>query len=516
MIAALVASAFALECTEVVHMEEAGVSVYDIVRELKASVTPVDDRFVDCLSGWGVDEAVLDTASQLRRRSRGLIHPLSYEQPVPDNSWIELDLMCGTVVVEGADVKTFHVEGMGEEGSRLVTVPSERGARIQLSGPGLLEAVEDGAALPRFDRGLPPKKRTDVRPCANLKLRVPRDTRVVLKSTRADVQIHHVDGPLELTTLFGDMELVGATGELVLKTTNGNIFADTAATHVDVESVSGRVEIGLGAGSRVAAETISGALWFWGGPVERLYASSVSGNIQVNVAIEDAGDVSLTTHNGGIEARVPPGEVAVSSREGWAWGLNRKIRPNSPSQRIPRQGPPPGRPEGFSRLKTLGAGSRGLWGEGQASRWWFRSGAVLSPTISMAGSGYTMKASSFSGNVRAWSAERFPGSTGPLIAVLDGVSGRFESCVQAQQRRHPGVDGHAVLSMIIDEKGKVVEVIAPAKSEQPEVISDGRFSKCVVDAVADLGFPEGPRTELRWPVSFRKPVEVVPVEPPRP
>lgn len=510
---ALLTAAFALECREVVNMETAGVPPEEIVRQMNVAGTPIDRDFMACLVAHGAGESIVNSAWRLEIAGPKRDVPLDATHVVTLPTWVEVDLTCGSVTVEGADTKTIAIHGRGDANAKLTAAPTGDGLRVDVGSGSIVNGV-DPAQLPVFsrdDRGAKPAPIE--RPCADLDIRLPRQSRVVVKSARADVRVRFVDGPVELTSHFGNLDLVGRTEEVVLKTTSGNIRSDTGAKHVDIETVSGMVEVSVGSEARVVASSISGPIWVWGGPVQRLSVNSVSGDLRLNAAVQDSGNALLQSHKGNVEAHVPSGEIAATSHEGVAQTPSRLVRPDGPTQRV-KHGTALRPPDRFGSLELLSAETYGLWAKEHPERWWFRRGAVVSRTIEQKASGFTLSASSFSGNVRVQDATAFPAPTGPVIAQMEAVAPRLDACVDDQLRRRPGSKGHAVLTMRLRDDGTVVEAVAPASAYDPKTVEDGAFSSCLVRAVEKLQFEAGGEAEIRWPVPFHPPLAMEPVSPP--
>ncbi len=500
--------AAAMECEELANMELAGVPGAAVVRKLDLAGTPVDLDFIRCLAERGVSLELVRAAWRLRAEEPQYTHPLKHDQSVRASSTLELDMMCGSVSVLGTHDSAVRIRGSGPEQSRLDVKETRQPGNP--SGPveGLQVSVEDAravdrddpAALPRFTRE--GALRPDVpRPCAHLQIEVPRDSRLVVTSARADVRIWFVGGPLELSSHFGDIEIVGRTDELVLRTTSGHVRADTASKHVDIETVSGMIELSAGEDARVALSTISGPIWVWGGPIRRIDASSVSGDIRMNASLADASHADLETHKGDVEVRAPDGDIVARSHEGLANGPAEMVRPDGFSQRHGRSVANGGQ---FERLDLLDAEVYGLWAKKVPERWWFRRGAVVSSVLSAPAKHIQLSARSFSGDVTVDTATRFPAPTGPLIVGLEDVGDRVDACVEEQRKRHPEAVGHAVLNIEIGEKGAVAKATAPAKAQDAAHVEDGRLSSCLVRAVDKRTFDAAPGTTIRWPVPFRQ------------
>jgi hypothetical protein len=501
--------ALAVQCEEVANMELAGVPTATVIRELGDAGAPIDVSFIRCLADAGVSLEVIRAAWRLHVEQPEYPEALEHVQEgMASGAFVQLDVMCGSVSVRGTDARATRIVGRGPENAVLDVRPTRAG---ETSGPveGLVVAVRDArtgppddpAALPRFERGgstrpeLPP-------PCADLTLEVPRSSRFVFNSGRADLSVRFVDGPLELNTHFGDIDVVGQADELILRTTSGNVRADTASKQVDIETVSGRIELSAGKDARVKVSSISGPIWVWGGPIRRIEASSVSGDIRMNASMADAGLADLETHKGDVEARVPDGDITARSHEGIATGPAEMVRPDGYSVRQLRSLASGDR---FGDVDQLDADVYGIWAKSVPERWWFRRGAVLSSVLSSPVRRMQLSARSFSGDVTVVTHTQFPAPTGPLIAGLEGVADRVEACAAEQVQRHPGAEGHAVLTFTLGQDGGVDTVSAPARASVPAAIEDGRFASCLVRAVEKQSFDGAEGTTVRWPVPFGAP-----------
>ncbi|MCB9691726.1 MAG: hypothetical protein H6736_07925 [Alphaproteobacteria bacterium] len=478
---ALLATSWALDCAEIANMGRAGVPVAGIVSELNASGMPVSMDDLGCLLAQRVDDDVVRAAARLNasQDDRPLVVA---ERSEPGVSRVRVELECGSVDVSPSDDGRVHVDGRLAAGGRLVWTPTADRLLVQVDLAG--EAPGD-ADLPRFQGAPVPRKRL---PCGDLTVRVPTALPVVLETTRAAVRMRGLAGSVDVTDHFGDVEIVGSSPDVRVRTTGGNVVTDTGARVLDVDTVSGRVVLGAGPGARVDVNSISGDIWVWGGPMERLEASAVSGRIRLFGGFAEGARASLVSHGGDIEARVPAGRIEVSSHEGEALGPERLQ----------------GAARAFASSAELGPAWAGLW-NATPTRWWFPSGAVVSSTLADPSTDFELVARAFSGHVDVSTVTDVPAPTGPLVARLDGVQDRLAACGAAQHARSGG-RGHAVATLVVDATGGVARLTAPGKADTPEALEDGALSACVVAALEGLAFDPGADTRVRWPVLFGPPV----------
>lgn len=466
-------------------MERAGVPAASVVSYLTSSGQPVSMEDLGCLLANHVDAGVVRAAARLNTRQEPRPQGLErVSQQGPGR--LRLELECGSAVLSPSTDGRVHLTGTTTASGSLSW--SEDGGRITArivdrDGP------TGDADLPRFQGAPRPEPSRRRLPCADVELQVPPILPVVVDSTRASIQVLGLAGSLDITDHFGRVEVVGENDDVRVRTTDGDIRTDTAATTLDVDTVSGRVVLGAGAKARVSVNSISGDVWVWGGPMERLDVRAVSGNIRVYGGFAPGATSSLISHGGDIEARVPNGRVEVSSHEGQTLGLDRAQRAGADT---------------FPNTEGLGAAWTSLF-SAAPTRWWFPAGAVVASTLEGFSKDYDLKARSFSGRVDVLESRVLPAPTGPILSTLMGVSPRLDACATEQFARSGG-EGHAVATLVIGPTGEIERLTAPTKASEPEAVADGALEACVVSALEGLTFDGGARTRLRWPVRYHAPL----------
>jgi DUF4097 and DUF4098 domain-containing protein YvlB len=109
------------------------------------------------------------------------------------------------------------------------------------------------------------------------------------------------------SSVSGDVEVTGLTGELKAKSVSGNVVVNSVVGPVNASSVSGNVEVGEIAGT-VSAKSVSGNVRVEivkldnGGNMD---FSSVSGNVSVNVPGSLDAEVELSAMSGEIRTDFP-------------------------------------------------------------------------------------------------------------------------------------------------------------------------------------------------------------------
>lgn len=490
---ALMATAWALDCHEVRNMELAGVPHATIASEISRAGTPVDMEFMGCLFASGLDPELVKAAARVHQLRPGRDKHVRHEWPSTDLRRVRLAMDCGSVEWRASTDGQITVDGRAGVGDRLVSRIDKGQLSLSL-GPTAALAIEEETTvevgLPQFDTSGAPSPAPSRRPlerCADLVVHVPAQLAVSLETARADARFHGLSGPLQVVDHFGNVEVVGSNRELRIRTTGGDVYADTGATLLEVDTVSGQMVLGVGEEAHAVVSTISGGVWLYGGALKRLAVNAVSGDVNVFASFADGARADLVSHSGDITARVPRGRVDVSSHSGTVLGPER----SAPAKPFESEG--------------LGPAWARLWQE-SPTRWWFGSGAVLSGSQAASTGEFDLNARAFSGNVDVSTAGVFPTSSGPILQGLTAVQERLDAC-GTQQFARTGGSGHAVATFTVLDDGSLTRVSAPASAKNPDSVADGELSRCVVSALESLILDGQGTTRVRWPVRFGLPIE---------
>lgn len=198
-------------------------------------------------------------------------------------------------------VGTLHVRIIGGE---VNVVAAEGPARLEvteLDGEPLLVSLENGVltvaykdlnwgefsetvksvqSVKQFFASLR-RKRTAV-----VSLAVPAGSEVKVGTVSADVTVSGISGRVGVHGASGETTLVGLSGRTDANTVSGN---------VDAQSVSGELRV----------HSVSGHLTVVAGTADRVQAKSVSGAVTLDLDVETAADISVTTVSGPVGVRLP-------------------------------------------------------------------------------------------------------------------------------------------------------------------------------------------------------------------
>jgi hypothetical protein len=227
--------------------------------------------------------------------------PVAAQRPIDErraaaaDGAIRIHNLAGSVRVTGWDRDTIAVTGTVREGAEPFALHVSGGNAKLGIWPG------SGEALP-----------------SQLEVRVPRRSRVWIKTESADVVVHDVTGGVDVSSVSGAVEVRGAPGEL---------FVETMAGAIDV-TVDTRVLRARSAGSDITVRgrvrdaevlSVSGTVTVENKQVERGRFESVDGSVRYRGGIGRASSVEFITHSGDIDIallRDVSARITVSSFQG--------------------------------------------------------------------------------------------------------------------------------------------------------------------------------------------------------
>lgn len=237
--------------------------------------------------------------------------PIDEVRPIASNGEVRIDNQQGSIRVIGSDRADVRISGsLGDGVEELGIESSDAKLRIDVDYP-------DGGSWSSWFGGGIRVEDTD------LVIEVPRGVKVRVDSISASVDIEGVSGPgVSVDSISGSVNVRGGAKEIDVDSVSGRVEVQTAASaRVDIESVSGDVEIELAADAeRVSVETVSGSARLQGPNLLRsLQASTVSGRLELEAGIAAGGSFQLEAMSGDIRLTMPAStsaELRVESFSG--------------------------------------------------------------------------------------------------------------------------------------------------------------------------------------------------------
>lgn len=160
-------------------------------------------------------------------------------------------------------------------------------------------------------------------PVIDIDATVPPDCKLELSSASGAIDVAGVAGPVTIRTASGTVNAAGLTGGVTARTVSGALAVHDTSGAVHAHSVSGEVTLVRASGplivhtvsGDVRADQVSGAFGFKSvsgdlevglGSIDRLYASTTSGDIEIDAELRPAGH-ELRTVSGSVRLRPQAG-----------------------------------------------------------------------------------------------------------------------------------------------------------------------------------------------------------------
>lgn len=196
-------------------------------------------------------------------------------------SKVRIDIVRGAVTVEGWGDNAVRVKGTRDDKSKEFIF--ERNGREILIEDELKHRSGGGSGEGTIITVYVPRGSTVEMDTVSATQTVQNvDGNVRLESVSGDISAREVRDDTAISSVSGSIALAGATGEVRLESVSGDIEADVNTTRLDVEAVSGDAVV------RNA------------GILQRLEATTVSGDLEVRTALAADGEASLESVSGDI------------------------------------------------------------------------------------------------------------------------------------------------------------------------------------------------------------------------
>lgn len=188
----------------------------------------------------------------------------------------------GSIKIEGADVTdcnltaTIIAQAPTEEEAKKLAEETE--IKLEPSGDKLIAQIKKPASASKANRSV----------SVSLDVTIPHQTNLELTTHNGAVRIANINGDITGTTHNGAVGIVNVTGQVSAKTHNGKVTA---------ENISGTTDLQTHNGSVVCEELSGNAqLRTYNGSVKLYYCETAPAVC----------DISVITHNGGIDLTTPP------------------------------------------------------------------------------------------------------------------------------------------------------------------------------------------------------------------
>jgi len=153
-----------------------------------------------------------------------------------------------------------------------------------------------------YDRPLGPRGSISV----DYSVRVPRDTRVELKSWQGDIDLQEVRGETRVESVSGRILVLNVSNLALARTVSGSIdLKGVAGTHdTTISTISGDLQVQNLKTPRLEVSSISGKVDLLSLECERLKVGTVSGHVQFGGTLARNGRYDLQSHHGNLRLAV--------------------------------------------------------------------------------------------------------------------------------------------------------------------------------------------------------------------
>lgn len=143
---------------------------------------------------------------------------------------------------------------------------------------------------------------------AVLLVRVPVGANVWVRGAATDIEIEGLVGSVDVGTVSGRLTLRGSPRSAIVETMNGALLVRGAPTVLRAKTATGSLTFD-GAAAEAVLGTVSGRVEVRAGPLGRVRIESVAGDVDLEAALQTDGDVTIETHSGNVDARVPKSNI---------------------------------------------------------------------------------------------------------------------------------------------------------------------------------------------------------------
>lgn len=143
---------------------------------------------------------------------------------------------------------------------------------------------------------------------AILLVRVPVNANVWVRGAATDIEVEGLVGTVDVGTVSGRLTLRGSPRSAVVETMNGALLVRGAPAILRAKTASGPLSF-EGAAAEAVFGTVSGRVEIRAGPLGRVRVESVAGDVDLEAALQTDGDITIETHSGNVDARVPKSSI---------------------------------------------------------------------------------------------------------------------------------------------------------------------------------------------------------------
>ncbi len=213
---------------------------------------------------------------------------------------------------------TLDVEGWGHDS---VAISGTLASGETLFGGGTLTGLKLGA------------EGTARSGATRLLVRVPMESRLVVRSGAANVEVRGVSGTIDVGSASGDVEVSGDIESVIVESISGTVHVAATSPSVRARTTRGTLDI-AGRIAEAQLTSVSGEVTVSAQPIGRLRIETVDGRVRVRGRLAAAGSLDVETFGGPVYLEFPPDQRAALDLRASGGEITGRIAPQ-PGARAP-------------------------------------------------------------------------------------------------------------------------------------------------------------------------------------
>lgn len=137
-----------------------------------------------------------------------------------------------------------------------------------------------------------------------LRVRVPRNSRIVLRGGSNDLDVRDIEGDVDVQVNSGDVTMDRVGGAIRITSIVGDIQVSGAAKGARIVTTAGDVTL-AGARGDVQVNTTAGDITLTSARVRLLTLETMNGDVHFNGSIEETARSTISTHSGDVRLEFP-------------------------------------------------------------------------------------------------------------------------------------------------------------------------------------------------------------------
>jgi DUF4097 and DUF4098 domain-containing protein YvlB len=205
------------------------------------------------------------------------------------NGRVIVENMAGSVKFSVWDKAKIEISGeLGDDVEKVEISESAKGIHVRVHHKPDIRRIED----------------------TNLYLRIPVKASVEVESVSADIDVDGSEGDsIVINTVSGDVDADAAPQRLEIHSVSGDVEFEGQTSRSMVETVSGEISL-RGVSGEVNVSTVSGDVSLIADEVDRARFESVSGDMKLDLAVNDGGRLTSDSMSGDLVLRLPAKQQA--------------------------------------------------------------------------------------------------------------------------------------------------------------------------------------------------------------